>query len=239
MGTEFEARPYGGKTFRPRPETHLDAESGLLLIATPWGPRATARKALERMLDYITSAKQDREATTPFGNLPDLSPAANALRNAAMHANESILRDENKDQYSSGVELFAASFSDYELAWAQVGAPQPLLARPGRKRLLPLGPHVDLSFDLSQTGKKPLPALPSQLLGLDALPNLFLGGFRARPGDRVILLSCSSPPDEFYASPADGATLDSLSRTLASADPEQAFWLGILALDDRKLSVEP
>lgn len=230
MAIEFDSRPYGGKTFRPRPETHLDADAGLLIAATPWGPRATARKAIERMLDYIAASRQDKEATTPFGRLAELSPAANALRNAAMHANDLMLREDNKDQYVAGVELFAASFAENEFAWLQVGAPQPLLARKGRSRLLPLGPLVDLSFDLSD-GDQPLPALPSQLLGLDAFPNLYVGAFRARPGDRVVLVSCSAPPDALYAFDPETASVSSLSRTMALANPDQAFWLGMLSLD--------
>ena len=238
MGAEFTSRPYGGKTFRPRPEVHLDAEAGLLLVATPWGPRSVARKAIERMLEYLTVAKQDNEATTPFGRLAGLSPAANALRTAAMLANESILRDENKSEYKAGVELFAASFGEHEFTWVQAGAPQPFLARIGRRTLTPLGPQVDLALDLSDTGQTLLPALPSQLLGLDAWSNLHIGGFRARSGDQVVLLSCSSPAEEFYSTIPDTADLDVLSRTLAKGDPDQAFWLGILKLDDRKLSDE-
>lgn len=232
---QFEHRPYSGKTFRPRPEIHLDNDSNLLLIATPWGPRESSRKAIDRMLEYFLLAKSDREVTSPFERLTCLSTAANNLRTAAMLANEMLYREDNRTEFRSGVELFGASFIDNEFVWMQIGQPQILLAR-GNQRLLPLGGCVDLSLDLSE-GSDLLPALPNQLLGLDQTVNLTINSFRAQPGDRIILMSHSSPPQTLYSLKPEQIEVDKMSRLLATENPDLAFWIGILSLSDEASQV--
>jgi hypothetical protein len=155
----FENRPYSGKTFRPRPEIHLDADSNLLLVATPWGPRSSARKAIDRMLEYFLLAKSDREVTSPFERLTCLSTAANNLRTAALLANEMLYREDNRTEFRTGVELFGASFIDNEFVWLQVGQPQILLAR-GSERLLPLAksPSASMSAKANEGLVTPRPA---------------------------------------------------------------------------------
>lgn len=227
MAFEFEQRPYSGKNFRPRPEIHLDSEAKLLIVATPWGPRTTARKVIDRMLEYFLNAKQDREATSPFERLSCLSDAANNLRTAAFLANEMIYREENQDEYRTGVELFTASFEDNEFVWLQTGNPQILLARKNR-HMLSLGTYVDLAFDLSE--RELLPALPNQLLGLDSTLNLTINSFRAQDDDQIILLSHSSVPKTVYNLKESEISLDSLSRALAHTQPDVAYWLGILKI---------
>jgi hypothetical protein len=226
MALTFEERPYSGRTFRPRPEIYLDPQSNFLIVATPWGTRSAARKVIERMTDYIALAREDREATSPFQRLSCLSTAANNLRVAALLANEALFRDDNKQEYRTGVELFAGLLDEGEFSWLQSGNPQLLLSRKDRT-LLPLGSQVDLSFDLSP-GRELLPALPSQLVGLDSTLNLNINSFRARQGDRLVLLSHSHLPEVLFTVEGGHATLDQLSRNLANVHPDHAFWLGIL-----------
>lgn len=226
---KFDERPYAGRSFRPRPEIHLDPVTKLVIIATPWGPRASARKVIDRMTDYLSLAREDDEATSPFERLTCLSTQANNLRIAAMLANDALYRDDNRDEYRSGVELFAAQLSDNEIDWIQCGNPQILLGRSGRS-VTPVGSQLDLSSDLSGPGGL-LPALPSQLLGLDPSLNLNVNSFRARAGDRLILLSHSQPPDSVYSLKENAVTIDTLSRDLAKPHPDLAFWLGILTIE--------
>lgn len=228
MNLKFEERPYSGKTFRPRPEILLDAQAKLLIVATPWGSRAAARKVIERMTDYLSLAREDNEATSPFERLTCLSSQANNLRIAALLANEALYREDNRNEYHSGVELFAAHIGEYELDFIQAGNPQILLSRKGRK-LIPVGSQIDLSYDLSGPDEI-LPALPSQLLGLDSNLNLNVNGFRARSGDRIVLLSHSQLPDVVFSMNENETNVDSLSRQLAKAHPDLAFWLGILSV---------
>jgi hypothetical protein len=233
MAFKFEERPYSGRTFRPRPEIHLDPIANLLIVATPWGSRAAARKVIERMVEYMTLALDDSEATSPFQRLSCLSHQANNLRIATLLANESLFREENKTEYKAGVELFACLLEDDEFAFLQAGNPQVLLARNGRA-FLPLGSQIDLAFDLSE-GETILPALPSQLLGLDSSFNFVVNSFRARASDRVVLLSHSHLPPLLFAPGSENDNLEQLTLKLASEHPDLAFWLGLLTIETTQL----
>lgn len=235
MELKFDERPYAGKTFRPRPEILLDEQSRLLIVATPWGPRTAARKVIDKMTDYLALAREDNETTSPFERLSCLSPQANNLRIATLLANEALYREDNRLEYHSGVELFAATIDDNEFVWVQAGSPQILLSREGRSPIS-LGAQIDLSADLSE-GDTFLPPLPSQLLGLDSSLNLNLNSFRARAGDRIILLSHSHPTQTFYAMKSDELNLDSISRTLAVQHPDLAFWVGLLSISDSRKEI--
>ncbi len=228
MSFSFSERPFSGSTFRPRPEIYLDAETQTLIVATPWGSRESARRVIDRMRDYLSIAREDGEATSPFERLSCLSTHANRLRIATLLANESLYREENKSEYHSGVEIFAGILEDDEFVWLQTGNPQVLLSRSGRKPL-PLGSQIDLSFDLSE-GSILLPGLPAQMLGLDSSLNLSLNSFRARPGDKVALVSHSHLPEGVYSLNDSQVTLDTLSRLIANASPNHAFWVGVLEL---------
>jgi hypothetical protein len=235
MNLEFEERPYSGKNFRPTPEIHLDHQSQLLIVATPWGPRSAAKKVIERMTEYLSMAREDNEATSPFERLSCLSTQANNLRIAAFLANDSLYREDNTQEYRSGVELFAAMVDEGELVWIQAGNPQILLGRQGRT-LLPLGSQIDLAFDLSEA--QLLPPLPAQLLGLDSSLNLSLNSFRARPGDKLVLLSHSHLPEILFTMKDLDTSLDSLSQKLAQIHPDLAFWIGILKVGEATTSEE-
>lgn len=230
MALKFEERPYSGRTFRPRPEIHLDPQGKLLIVATPWGSRSSARKVIDRMTDFLALVREDREATSPFQRLSCLSSPANNLRIATLLANETLYRDDNQNEYRSGVELFAALVQDGEMSWIQCGNPHILLSRLERP-LVPMGSQIDLAFDMS-VGSDLLPALPSQLVGLDSSLNLNINSFRVRQGDRLVLLSHSHLPDVLFGADARAASLDKLSRSLASAHPDHAFWLGILTVTE-------
>lgn len=225
----FEERPYAGKTFRPRPEIHIDEAAQSLIVATPWGARSAAKKVIERMNDYLSLAREDDEATSPFERLSCLSNQANNLRIATLLANEAVYREDNTQEYRSGVEVFAALLDENEVVWVQAGGPHILLGRHGRT-LLPLGSNIDLSYDLSDQETGWLPPLPSQLLGLDSSINLNINSFRSHPGDRVVLLSYSHLPELLFSLPDEQRELEPLSKRLATEQPDMAFWLGILTV---------
>lgn len=230
MNLSFSERPFSGQTFRPRPEIHIDTASNTIIVATPWGSRESARKVIARMSDYLVLAREDSEATSPFQRLSCLSTLANRLRIATLLANESLYRDDNRNEYRSGVELFAGVLEQDEFVWLQSGNPQILLSRPGRK-LLPLGSQIDLSFDFSE-GSELLPGLPSQLLGLDSSLNLSINSFRARPGDKIAMVSHSHLPENVFGLEASQISVEGLSKAVASANPNHAFWVGVLNIGD-------
>jgi hypothetical protein len=234
MSLHFEERSYAGnqKHNRPRPEIHIDQESGLLIVATPWGARSGAENVIQHMNEYLSLARGDREATSPFERLSCLSTQANNLRIAALLANQALYRDDNREEYRTGVELFAATMDDNEMVWLQAGNPQILLSRDDHG-LLPIGAQVDLAFDLSYNGQMLAP-LPAQLLGLDITLNLTLNSFRARPGDRVVLLSHSYMPQVLFSIESKDTNLDSITRNLSKLQPNHAFWLGILSIESKE-----
>src|SRR4051794_4042535 len=103
----FDERSFMGKVMRPSPEVHVEADGSFGAVVTPWGSRGSVKRVIETMSDFIMSAKNDMEATSPFQMMTCISPSANNLRAAVMLANDTIYREENKHEYQSGVELFA------------------------------------------------------------------------------------------------------------------------------------
>lgn len=229
MKLSFTSRPFAGSDSRPTPEVHIDTSVNTLIVAVPWGSRESARKVIDRMVEYLSFASQDREATSPLPRLSCLSNAANNLRTATMLANDMLYREDNSDEYRAGVELFAATLSQNELSWVQVGGPHILLGR-GSQPLLPLGATVDLALDLNATGEK-LPALPAQLLGLDSHVNMTINSFRARPKDHLLLLSHSRTPETLFSWKSDALNPDKIVRALSQHDAHTAFWLGLLSIE--------
>lgn len=225
----FQERSYSGKIFRPRPEIHYSNAEHLLIVATPWGPRSSAEKAIKTIANYYLATNEDMEITSPFERLSCLSTTANNLRIAVLLANDWLSREENKSEYVSGVEIFATVVRHRECVWVQVGHPQVLLYRPGR-HISSLGTSLDLAFDLSNEAKLLAP-LPQQLLGLDSTVNLTMNSFRPTNEDRLILISRSSLPSTIYDLKASQIDLDPISRLLAQDDPDLPFWLGIMGLN--------
>ncbi len=231
MKLRFQNRPYPGENSRPTPEIHVDETTNSVFVVVPWGNREAAKKVIDRMTEYLAFAAQDREATSPLPRLTCLSTAANNLRTAALLANDMIFREDNREEYRAGVELFAATLYQNELSWLQVGGPQLLLGR-GAQSLLPLGANIDLALDLRDwRSKHELPALPAQLLGLDANVNLTINSFRARAGDRLLLINHSQTPEIAFSWKADQLKMDEMVRQLAKHSPRSAFWLGLLEIE--------
>ncbi len=224
----FTERSYSGKIFRPRPEIYFSEDTRLLVVATPWGARSGAKKTVEIIVDYYTSSLQDMEATSPFEKLSCLSPVANSLRIATLLANDRLYREENKSEFTVGVELFIAAIDRYDIVFIQVGHPNILLARKGRG-LIPLGSHMDLALDISGTNKVLAP-LPSQMIGLDPNANMTIGSFRPQTNDQIILISRSAMADRIYLLSQNEWNLAGISKSLSENHPDLAFWTGLLSL---------
>lgn len=224
----FEERSYSGRIFRPTPEVHIEEDASFGIIATPWGNRSAARKVIDTLKDYVLSARQDSEATSPFQKLTCLSPTANTLRAGLMLANDLIYREDNKSEYTAGVEVVVFAKSDQELAYAHVGHPNSFLARPGLP-WIPLTCQIDLSSELSSSDNI-LSPLPLNLLGLHMTTNLNVASIRLQPEDRIIFLSHSHISQSLASMPQMKPSLPAISEKLARQYPELPFWLGIYAL---------
>lgn len=221
-------RSFGGNQFRPRPEIYCEVSGSLLITATPWGPRNSAKKVIQVIKDFHLSLQEDGEATSPFSMLTSLSPLANNLRNAVLLANDAIFNDVNKNEYISGVEVFVMAHNSTEIAWAQIGFPFVLLDRPQRS-LLPLGSQLDLSLEFSSF-QNILSPLPQKLLGIDLKLDFEMHSIRPSTHDQFLLLSRSGIPGQIYDLPPGDRTLEQISQMLSNDSPELPFWLGIVNL---------
>lgn len=221
----LEERSYSGKLFRPKPEVYLEEDGSFGVVATPWGPRGAAKRAIDILKDYILSARQDMEATSPFQKLTCLSPLANSLRVGVMLANDSLYREENKAEYVAGVEVLVFAHQMGELAFAQVGYPHLFLARPGMP-WIPLSVQVDLATEISRPPDVLAP-LPQNVLGLHTTTNMNVSSFKIQPQDRLVLLSHSVVTNPLYNLPFDKTSLNQVSESLAKSYPDLPFWLGV------------
>lgn len=224
----FEQRSFSGKVFRPTPEVFKDEDLGLFIIATPWGARNAATKAIEVIKDYIGLLKGDSDITSPFPRLTCLSHNANNLRIAAMLANEQLYREDNSVEYLVGVELFAISIAQRELSWVQLGHPNIFLKR-AQRGIVPLGSQLDLAMDVSE-GDKLLAPLPSSVLGLDVSANFLVGSFIPQKNDQLIMLSRSYLPKSFFLLKDNEYSMKKMSDSLVSDCEKTAFWMGNLKI---------
>ena len=226
---DFQERSFPSERVRPRPELSFFQNEGLLVVATPWGSRTSAKNTTKIIGDFVITHFRDPDATSPFPRIPSLSDIANSIRVGALLANDNLMKSENKDEYKSGVELFAAMKKDREVSWIQVGQPHVILLRKGRTPLL-LSANIDLSMELSD-GQQPSPdPLPNDCLGLQATPPLFLNSFRSQEGDKVLLLSYSWPPQTIYKIPEGNWTMEGFTDALVKTNGQEPFWIGLWSL---------
>lgn len=219
-------RSYGGKMFRPTPEVLIHNDLSFGAIVTPWGPRQAATRAIEILQDFVLSARQDVEATSPFQKLSCLSPLANTLRVAVMLVNDTLYREDNKSEYLSGIEVLVFAQSHGELAFAQVGSPHLILARGGLP-LIPLSIQMDLATEMSRKSNL-LSPLPQNLIGLHTTSNINISSFKVQPKDKLMFLShslVSVPNVNVMNLPAD---FDRISDSLAKTYRDLPFWLGLV-----------
>lgn len=223
----FQQRSFPGDQYTlPTPDVFFDHQEKLLIIATPWGAPAGAKKLVQTIADYFLATKSDKEATSPFKRLDYLSTTANNLRIATLVANEILYREENRSEYVCGVELFAAAMHERELNWVQVGHPNVLLSREGQN-LLPLNVSLSLANEV-ESSKQNLPPLPSNMIGISPEPNLFVQSICPKKSDALILLSRSWVPKSIFQ--PDIKSFEDLSHAL-SIDGNEPYWLGHWSLN--------
>ena len=221
MMMKLEKRSYGGKLFRPTPKSYVDENGELLIVATPWGARIAAEKAVEEISSFFLSARDDQEVTSPFDVLTGLSAAENNLRTSVLFANSAIYKEENADEYATGAELFALGRINDFIFWAQVGNPSVLLKRQNQP-LVALGGTNDLSLDYSKD--KLLPPIPGELLGIEPTINVRYNNLKLHPGDRIFLVSHSSLEQPTFL--VENPSLDAITQTLTQVEPDQPHWVG-------------
>ena len=222
----FEERSYSSDLFRPRPEVVYNPDGQLLIVATPWGPRSSARKAVQFIQDFLASARHDEEATSPFAKLSCLTPLGNQLRLAVKLTNDFIYQEENKQEYLSGIELTIIARQKNEVAMVQIGHPYVVLDRPATG-LVVLSSQIDLSSELSFENEMVSP-LPGHLLGVDPTSDFQVQSLRHMPNDRLLLISRSSLPAAIYNLEYGRRGLQEISDLCAQSNDRMPFWVGAL-----------
>jgi hypothetical protein len=225
---KIQHRSYRGKVLKPSPLVHQEDDDSLLLIITSWGQSSVAERAKEIVTDFILSSRNDQEATSPFQKMTCLTPLANNVRVAMMLLNDTLYREENREEYNEGIEIVICARHENEITLAQVGQPYVFLSRKGFP-LQPLTVGGDLNTELSEAPELLAP-LPHSLLGLYSTSNFIIQSFRHNPGDELLFLSRSYFPQEFLTLESGQRNLDSLSRVLSSEHPDIPFWVGLSRL---------
>ncbi len=221
---KFEQKSYiGDDTTRPKPEIYFDENERVLFIITPWGAKTAAKQSLDIIQDYFFSAKTDEEATSLFPRLDSISSICNNLRIAILLANESILREQNKESYTSACEICLCYLKENEFHLAHVGQPFVFVFKSGFG-LIPLSTGNDLSTELNEKNK-PVPPLPCRLVGAYQNPNIFTQSFHINKNDSLIFLSKSFLDKKFLSLSGNKIILDELSESLNSQEP---YWIGML-----------
>lgn len=218
-------RSFGGKLFRPTPETHFEPDGSLCLVSTPWGHRGSGKKLNQSIVDFFHSAATDKEVTSPFQKLTCLSPQGNHLRTAIMLANDLIYREDNSGEYVSGIELFAAALHNQEFTWASVGQPHVLLVRGGLLYLLSVSADATIDSLINQGGSVPL---PHNMLGTYSTSNFGINSVKVIESDKILLISRATLPLALFQLPKGTQNLESVSLALAKDDEATPFWLGLL-----------
>lgn len=226
---ELVSRSYSGNLFRPKPEIYCERDGMLCIVATPWGPRGAARKVVQIVQDFFLSSKMDQEVTSPFQTLTCISPLANSLRVAIMLANDSLYREENRGEFTAGVEVFACARSQHEVVWTHIGQPHVLLDRKNLP-IMTLSSSPDAAFDFS-IGQQWLSPLPCVLLGTDAACSFHVHSFRPQKEDRLLLASRSLLPAQLQNIQRERRDIETLTKELSYHDTQMPFWLGQLRLD--------
>jgi len=141
-------------------------------------------------------------------------------------ANDVIYREENRDQYHSGVELFVAAKEESECSWTVIGAPKVYLNRENLD-LTPLDVGSELSLQFSN-GQRSMAPLPQSLLGVTTTSNFAVHTLRLQANDRFVLMSRTLVPPKFLLHTKGKSNLAEISRTLAEHSADMPFWLAIL-----------
>jgi len=222
----LEQRSYSGKLFRPSPVFHMENDGSLIIVATPWGQRVGAKKAVENLVDLYLSSQNDGEATSALDKMSSLSLTANNLRSAVQITNRILYQEENREEYQSGIELFVGAITGNEFSFVQVGQPQVFLLR-NRFPIAPLATQVDLSVSVSPAGKM-LSPIPVALMGLEPQVNVSVHSYGIQTGDRIALLSRSFATSRFLSMESSHANLESMTNELVKQDEHMPFWMALV-----------
>lgn len=223
---KFQNRSFvENKNYRPKPLVYFNDDSHLLVVLTPWGSGEYAESALQTIVNYLSSTRDDREATSPFQKIPSLTPQANALRTSILLVNDQLYKNQNKKEYVDSFEIFVGILKEKEFSWISYGHPHILLSRQN-KTILPLSLDLDHALDL-QRDNRSLPPLPRSLVGVQSYLELPVKSFVPQANDQLVLINRSWIPENTLRLETPNRNFDGFTQSLIEKD-ESAFWIGLL-----------
>ncbi len=216
-------RSFNTKLMRPKPMIYQDEGGDFILIMTPWGSAEDCQKVMDYVVQFLLTAKQDAELTTPFQNILNLSDEANDLRVATLMANDYVFRNTNQGGYNLIVETLFLSQHQNHVAWCQMGCPH-LIVKKNQGLAQPISLFPEFNSDLLNF------PLPQQFVGSEPTIAPRCGDLYLDKQDEIILLSSSVVPQELWNLDSSNG-LEDWTQQMVQKDGSQPFWLGRLELD--------
>lgn len=223
---KIKERSYSGRSARPKPLVREEFGGELWVIATTWGNADAGPVIVEEIVKYISAARGDVEVTSPFEFRTCYTSEANALRVAALLANDQLYRGENKSDYNSMIEIVALWKKERQISWVQCGGPQIFMKKPGQD-LYALSVMIDNARDILGVHGEISP-LPSVGLGLENSCALSVGSCVMEPEDQLVLLSSSKTPRDLWQLTDSELDLQKIVKKIGPQMDDQPFWLALL-----------
>ena len=142
----------------------------LFIFTRCWSGPEIQQKVVDEISHFLSAANADLEVTTPFEYLSSLSSVANKVRISLLLANDLIYKTENKETYNQGCEIALVYQKDHEVVCASIGR-------------FSFTSVVDAEQICISTGGQLLDRivlLPTQLLGIDIIPNIQVNSVASR-----------------------------------------------------------
>lgn len=219
---QLEEQSYAGKTFRPKPEVHIDATLKLVAVCTSWSTKSFAKEFINNFIGIFSSLSDDAEATSPFEIIESLSMKQNNLRTALLLSNKEMSEQKNKNEYVHGCEFFVGVMEGESFSWIHFGNPS-LFIRRENSGLIASGAEKDLSLDFA-SGNLNAP-VPENLLGLHPSISFDVKSCKLKPNDQIYLLSTSAV-QPFMRNAFEQSELTRIAKMIAQHQPNSPFWLG-------------
>ncbi|MCB0347970.1 MAG: hypothetical protein KDD37_04005 [Bdellovibrionales bacterium] len=201
----------------PTAKVSFEESDKLFIAVWSWGAADGGQKALDIIKDYYLSARTDIEATSPFPLNPEQSLAANHLRIGVMLANNIIAKENNSEEYTTGIEVLCMSKSQREINIAHVGGPSIISLRDNQKPTVYLQQnHLGHEFNFKVTNP-----LPKDLLGIKQKQNVNVQSIRSIENEKFLLVQRNYIP----ILDLKDNSLEKIEDSLVSDNKDLPFWI--------------
>ncbi len=218
VGSMLKEKSYRTKESKfPTAKLSFEQNDNLLIAVWSWGAADGGPKALDIIKDYYLSARTDIEATSPFPLNPDLSLSANHLRIGVMLANDIIAKENNNEEYTTGIEVICMSKNKKEVSFVHVGGPSLISLRENQSPVTYIQQsQLGNEFDFKVTSP-----LPRELLGIKPRQNVICKSIRTLEKERFLLVQRNYMPQLTQ----ENNTLEKIEAELIRDNKDLPFWI--------------